>query len=290
MGHLLSGIGQRLSAAAHLPGLHASGSATKREEAGGDEARSAKANASKLVPCPLLPELRKIPCAGQCSMSRAKRRKWRISADLIPRRSRPRPLRPAPMSAGGHWHGYCLSGIGQAAGGDEWTRVSVSAAASSSTTIRTSCFPPGCCCATCSPRSPTFQEPERGAGGDGAGAARRHPARRQFRPRRDQRRRGLPLARRDIEARPAGGGGDDHRPCRDRRRGRRDEARRHRFRLQALVERAAARHRPHRRRAAHLARRGGDRAQARSRRSPRRPPAARRRCSAARRRWRGSGR
>ena len=105
-------------------------------------------------------------------------------------------------------------------------------------------------------RSPTFQDPAEALAAMEQRAARRHPARRQFRPRRDQRRRGLPLARRDLEARPAGGGGDDHRPCRDQRRGRGDEARRHRFRLQALVERAAARHRPHRRGAAHLARGG----------------------------------
>ena len=90
---------------------------------------------------------------------------------------------------------------------------------------------------------------------------------------------------RDPAPRSARGGGDDHRPCRDQRRGRRDEARRDRFRLQALVERAAARHRPHRRGAAQLARRGGDRAQARRRR--RRARRARRRCSAVRRRWRG---
>ncbi len=83
--------------------------------------------------------------------------------------------------------------------------------------------------------------------------ARRDPARRQFRARRDRRRRGFPLARADARARSRCGDRADHRAWRRADGGRRDEARRDRLRLQALGQRAAARHRPHRRGAAQLA-------------------------------------
>ena len=69
--------------------------------------------------------------------------------------------------------------------------------------------------------------------------ARRHPARPQFRARRDRRRRRLSLAAADPRQGSRRGDRDHHRAWRTDHRGRRDQARRGRFRHQALVERAA---------------------------------------------------
>ena len=97
------------------------------------------------------------------------------------------------------------------------------------------------------------------------GRARRHPARPQFRARRDRRRRGVSLAAADPRQGSRRGDRHHHRTRRADHRGRCDQARRGRFRDQALVQRAAGGDGPQRRLAARLEARHPDRAQPRGR-------------------------